>query len=75
MQVVQITDEREAALERICDMVDGLTMDDADSTPYLLVGTADEIVLHMLTCRERWGISYFAVRELDDFEPVLKALR
>jgi len=75
VQIVQITDEREPALERICGMVDGLTMEDADSTPYLLVGTADEIVLHMLTCRERWGISYFAVRELDDFEPVLKALR
>ncbi|MGB0115029.1 MAG: TIGR03621 family F420-dependent LLM class oxidoreductase [Ilumatobacteraceae bacterium] len=75
VQVVQITDDRTAALERICDMVDGLTMEDAESTPYLLVGTVDEIVLHMMTCRERWGITYFAVRELDAFEPVLKALR
>jgi probable F420-dependent oxidoreductase len=75
VQMVKITDEREAALERICDMVDGLTMEDADSAPYLLVGTVDEIVLHLMTCRERWGISYFAVRELDTFEPVLKALR
>lgn len=75
VQMVKITDEREAALERICDMVDGLTMEDADSAPYLLVGTVDEIVLHLMTCRERWGISYFAVRELDAFEPVLKALR
>lgn len=75
VQMVQITDEREAALERICNMVEGLTMEDADLAPYLLVGTVDEIVLHMMTCRERWGISYFAVRELDGFEPVLKALR
>lgn len=75
VQMVQVTDDRESALERICNMVDGLTMRDADSTPYLLVGTVDEIVLHMMTCRERWGITYFAVRELDDFEPILDALR
>jgi hypothetical protein len=31
-------------------------------------------VLHVMTCRERWGISYFTVRELDEFEPVLRAL-
>jgi probable F420-dependent oxidoreductase len=75
VQVVQITDDREAALAEVVDRVDGLTMDDASSTPYLLIGTVDEIVLQMMTCNERWGISYFAVRELDDFEPVLRALR
>ena len=75
VQVVQITDDREAALAKVVERVDGLTMDDASSTPYLLIGTVDEIVLHMMTCKERWGISYFAVRELDDFEPVLRALR
>jgi probable F420-dependent oxidoreductase len=74
VQMVQITDDREAALARVCDLVDGLTMEDAATTPYLLIGTVDEIVLHMMTCRERWGISYFVVRELDDFEPVLRAL-
>ncbi len=75
VQVVQITDDREAALAKVVDRVDGLTMEDASSTPYLLIGTVDEIVLQMMTCNERWGISYFAVRELDDFEPVLRALR
>ena len=33
----------------------------------------DEIVLHAMTCRERWGISYFVVRELDEFAPVMQA--
>ncbi len=75
VQVVQITDDREAALATVCERVDGLTMDDASSTPYLLIGTVDEIVAHMTTCNERWGINDFAVRELDDFEPVLRALR
>ena len=75
VQVVQITDDREAALATVCERVDGLSMDDASATPYLLIGTVDEIVLHMMTCNERWGINYFAVRELDDFEPILRALR
>lgn len=75
VQVVQITDDREAALAKVVDRVEGLTMDDAASTPYLLIGSVDEIVLHMTTCNERWGISYFAVRVLDDFAPVLRALR
>ena len=74
VQVVEITDDRDAALAEICERVDGLTMDDARVTPYLLVGTVDEIVEHMLTCDERWGISYFVVRELDEFEPILNAL-
>lgn len=73
-QVVQITDDRDGALARICERVSGLTMDDARVTPYLLVGTVDEIVLHMLTCNERWGISYYAVRELDGFAPILDCL-
>ena len=74
VQVVQITDDREEALARICERVHGLTIEDARETPYLLVGTVDEIVDHMMTCNERWRISYFAVRELDDFAPVLRAL-
>ena len=75
VQVVQITADREGALARVVDRVEGLTMDDAASTPYLLIGTVDEIVLHMDTCNERWGINYFAVRELDAVADVIRALR
>lgn len=74
VQMVQITDDRQAVLEKICGRVEGLTMADAETTPYLLVGSVDEIVLQMLTCNERWGINYFAVRELEEFQPVLDAL-
>ncbi len=75
VQVVQITDDRESALAKVVERVEGLTMEDAMATPYLLIGSVDEIVLHLMTCNERWGVNYFAVRELDDFEPVLRALR
>lgn len=75
VQVVQITDDRDGALEKICERVDGLTLDDARVTPYLAVGSVDQIVAHLHGCNERWGISYVVVRELDAFEPVLRALR
>ena len=75
VQVVQVTDDRESALATICERVDGLSIDDAASTPYLLIGTVDEIVEHVTMCATRWGIGYFVVRALDDFEPVLEALR
>jgi probable F420-dependent oxidoreductase len=75
VQVVRITDDRTAALAEVVERVDGLTMDDAAATPYLLIGTVDQIVTHMTSCNERWGINYFAVRELDEFEPVLSAAR
>jgi hypothetical protein len=50
-------------------------MDAAASTPYLLIGSVDEIVEHMVGCNERWGINSFAVRELERFGPILRALR
>jgi probable F420-dependent oxidoreductase len=74
VQMVEITDDRERVLREVCERVGDLAMDDAASTPYLLVGTVDEIVEHMHACNERWGINYFAVRELDAFAPVIRAL-
>ena len=74
VQVVQIIDDCEAELATVCERVDGLSMDDAFATSYLLIGTVDEIVAPMTTCNERWGINYFSVCELDDFEPILRAL-
>jgi hypothetical protein len=30
---------------------------------------------HLLACRERWGISYFSVRDVDAFAPVIRLAR
>ena len=46
-----------------------------DRIPYVLVGTVDEIADEVLRARDRWGITYFAVRSLDDFAPVIARLR
>ena len=64
-----------AALATICDEVEGLTPDHAGAIPYLLVGTVDEIVDHLVHCGDRWGISYVVVRDLDSFAPIIEAAR
>ena len=52
-----------------------LSIDDAAVIPYLMIGSVDEIVEHVHACRDRWGITYFVVRALDDFAPILDAFR
>jgi probable F420-dependent oxidoreductase len=75
VQVVRITNDREAALGAICEEFGSLSIDDARDTPYMLVGTVAEITEHIHACAERWGITYFVVRELDGFAPILAACR
>ena len=70
-----MTDDRNAGLEDACEFVGDLSMADAAVIPYLMIGTVDEIVAHVHRCRDRWGITYFVVRTLDDFAPVLEAFR
>jgi hypothetical protein len=50
-------------------------MVDAAVTPFLAIGSAEEIAEHLISCRERWGISYFTVRDLEGFAPVIALLR
>ena len=75
VQMVEITDDRDAALRAICERVSGLSFEHAASIPYILVGTINQITHHILECQNRWGISYFVVRELEAFAPVLAELR
>ncbi len=53
----------------------GLSVEDALATPFLALGTQEEIAEHFLACRGRWGISYYTVRELQAFAPVIETLR
>jgi hypothetical protein len=50
-------------------------VEDARVTPFLAIGAHAEIAEHLRACRQRWGISYFTVRELDAFAPVIELLR
>jgi len=75
VQVVTITDDVEVAEDAVLDRVDGLTRSDLRAIPYALIGSVGEIVDKLERCRERWGITYFTVRDLDAFAPVIAACR
>lgn len=75
VQRVVVTDDRRAAARELCSQVPGLTEADALETPFLMLGTQDEMAEHLRACRERWGISYFTVRDVEAFAPVIERLR
>lgn len=75
IQAVIITDDRAGAAEMIAERLDGLTAADALVAPFLAIGTPDQIADHLLGVRERWGISYFSVRDIDTFAPVIERIR
>ena len=76
VQIVDITNDAERAREAIAGRIDaGITPAILEETPYALVGTVDEIADEILRARDRWGITYFAVRALDEFAPVIERVR
>ena len=76
VQIVDITDDAERSLAEAATAIgDGITVADLVEIPYVLVGTVDEIAEKILRCRDRWGITYVAVRALDDFTPVIETVR
>jgi alkanesulfonate monooxygenase SsuD/methylene tetrahydromethanopterin reductase-like flavin-dependent oxidoreductase (luciferase family) len=70
VQRVVVTDNRHKMAEELTGRWTQLTPDDILQTPYVLIGTIDQMVEDLQACRERWGISYYVVREpdLDDFK-------
>jgi probable F420-dependent oxidoreductase len=75
VQAVTITEDRRTAAEEVANRIETLDVEDALETPFLALGTHDEIAEHLRTCRQRWGITYFTVRDLDAFAPVIARLR
>jgi probable F420-dependent oxidoreductase len=75
VQVVTVTDDRRAAAEEVADRIETLDVEDALLTPFLALGSHDQIAEHLRMCRDRWGITYFTVRDLDGFAPVLARLQ
>jgi len=74
VQAVVVTEDRHSAAAAIAGRL-GFDVDDALSTPFLCLGTPADIADHLLACRERWGFSYFSVRDAQAFAPVIARLR
>ena len=79
VQFAEVTDDR---LARCAEIARGATerglvldADELAETPYALLGTAGEIAEEIINHRNRWGITYFGIRTLDDFAPVIAAVR
>ena len=76
VQLVEVTDDAERSLAATAAAIgDGMTVEELAAIPYVLIGTVDEIAQEILRARDRWGITYFAVRSLDEFAPVIERVR
>jgi probable F420-dependent oxidoreductase len=73
VQAVVVTDDRQDAAAAIAART-GMTLADTLSTPFLCLGTHAEMAQHLVACRERWGFSYFSVRHIEAFAPVMERL-
>ena len=74
VQAVVVTDDRHEAATALATRV-GITVADALSTPFLCVGSHAEIAAHLRRCRERWGFTFYSVRDVGAFAPVVTLLR
>jgi alkanesulfonate monooxygenase SsuD/methylene tetrahydromethanopterin reductase-like flavin-dependent oxidoreductase (luciferase family) len=78
VQAVVVTDERRAAGEDLLQRF-GATMllDELLETPYVLIGTLDEMADQLRAHRQRYGYSHVTVHGpyMETFAPVMSALR
>ena len=76
VQRVVLTDTPRKAAEDLTGRWAQLTPDEILQSPYVLIGTVDQMVEDLEARRARWGISYYVVFEpyLDAFAPVVARL-
>jgi len=76
VQRVVVTHDRRGAAEELTSRWTQLTSDEILQSPYVLIGTIDQMVEDLCARRERWGISYYVIFEpyLDAFAPVVGRL-
>jgi probable F420-dependent oxidoreductase len=71
----RVTDDGRGAAEEI-GAASGLSGEEVRESPFVLVGSVEEIVARLHERRERWGYSYYTVLQSSahEFAPVLEAL-
>jgi probable F420-dependent oxidoreductase len=78
VQAVVVTDDRRAAAPQLAaERFPGFTPEQVLDTPFLLIGTIDEIAEQVLERRQRYGFSFLTVHEpfMRAFAPVIGRLR
>lgn len=76
IQLVEVTDDRRAAIRPVLEHLPHLTEDAALGLPLLLIGTVRQIADQLRAQRERFGFSYLTVLEpyFEAFGPVIEEL-
>ena len=63
-----VTEDRRGAAEELARRWPMFTVTDFLETPFVLLGSVDEIVKQLIARRTRWGISYYVI-----FDPSIDA--
>ena len=76
VQVVTVTNDRGQALADLRDQLPGGSADDLAETPFVLVGTVEEMAQQLLRQAQQLGISRYVVREtaVENVERILEQL-
>jgi probable F420-dependent oxidoreductase len=76
VQVVAVTDDRDAAIREIASRIPGASADDAARTPYVLAGSHEAMAAQLRAQADEFGISSYVIREpaVPDLERVLELL-
>jgi probable F420-dependent oxidoreductase len=78
VQLVRITDDRRAVAAELAEQYGpGMSALDVLQTPFLLIGTVDEIAAQVLAARQRYGFTYYTVHGpfAEEFAPVIERVR
>jgi probable F420-dependent oxidoreductase len=77
-QGVVVTGDRRAAAEKVLEQAGPvMSVDDLLETPFMLIGTVEELAEQILRGRERYGFTYYTVHApyMDAFAPVIERVR
>jgi probable F420-dependent oxidoreductase len=76
LQRVVVTMDRRGAAAELAQRWSELSVDEVLESPFVLLGSVDEIVAQLVARRQRWGISYYVIFDdvVDAFAPIVDRL-
>ena len=76
VQRVEVTEHGDIAAEELAGRWPQLTSADILQSPFVLLGTVEQMIEALQQRRERWGISYYVIfeRDMEAFAPVVARL-
>ena len=76
VQQVVLTGDRRKTADELASRWTQLSADEILHSPFVLIGTVDQMAEEIRAHRQRWGISYYVIHEpyLDAFAPVIARL-